>query len=241
MKIFPAITTTKGSNWREKIREINSLKIEEVALFPTVLSKEERKALYLLIKSSCIKKIPFVHLRNDMELKELDFLVNEYDTRIFNTHSPREFPVNPEWIGKYRELICIENHYDYPLDPEEIKKFGGICLDFAHLENLRMIDPKMYDKEVEIINAFPVKCNHISAIKKEFSFIDEKKRRLQYDSHHLSSLSELDYLRNYPVRYFSGYCAIELDNKIGEQLEAIDYISKFMNARDSFINNMLKY
>jgi hypothetical protein len=241
MKFFPNITTTKGSNWREKIREINSLKIEEVALFPTVLNKDERKTLYSLIKNSTIKKIPFVHLRDDMDISELDFLVNEYDTRIFNTHSLREFPVNKDWILKYRELICIENNYNYPLDPEEINKFGGICLDFAHLENVRILEPERYEKEIKVLNSFPVKCNHISAIKKEFSFVDEKKRKLQYDSHHLEDLSELDYLKNYPVKYFSEFCAIELENKISEQIEAIDYIKNFMGARDSFINNMLKY
>jgi len=241
MKFIPTITTTNSSNWKDKLREIETLKTEEVALFLTGLTKEQRKNLYDALKTSSIKRIPFVHLRSDMDISELEFLAKTYDTRVFNTHSERLFPIDNEWLVKYRELICIENTYDAPLSEEEIKKYGGICLDFAHLENLRILETGRYRKEIEILSKFPIKCNHISAIKKEFSFVDSKTRKLQYDSHHLNDLSELDYLKNYPIQYFSDYCAIELDNKISEQLEAIDYINSFMGLRDRFINNMMEY
>ncbi|MFA5169733.1 MAG: hypothetical protein WC386_02685 [Candidatus Paceibacterota bacterium] len=241
MKFIPTITTTRDSNWKDKLREIEALNIEEVALFLTGLTKEQRKNLYDALKMSPIKRIPFVHLRSDMDVSELEFLAKTYDTRVFNTHSERLFPIDNEWLVKYRELICIENTYDAPLDGEEIKKYGGICLDFAHLENLRLLESDRYKKETEVLSKFPIKCNHVSVIKKEFSFVDSKTRKLQYDSHHLEDLSELDYLKNYPVQYFSDYCAIELDNKISEQIEAIDYISGFMGSRDKFINNMMDY
>lgn len=241
MKFIPTITTTSGSNWKEKFREIEALKIEEVALFLTCLTKDQRKNLYEVLKNSSIKKIPLVHLRSDMDVSELEFLAKTYDTRVFNTHSERLFPIDNEWLVKYRELICIENTYDAPLDPEEIKKYGGICLDFAHLENLRLLENERYKKEIEVLSKFPIKCNHVSVIKKEFSFVDSKTRKLQYDSHHLDDFSELDYLKNYPVQYFSDYCAIELDNKISEQIEAINYINGFMGSRDQFINNMMEY
>jgi hypothetical protein len=241
MKFIPALTTTKGSNWKEKFREIEELKIEEIALFPTCLAKEHRKTLYDMIKNSCIKRIPFVHLRDDMDVEELEFLTKEYDTKIFNTHSEKAFPIDNEWLVNYRGLICIENTYDFPLQEEEIKKYGGICLDFAHLENLRLLEIDKYKKTVEVLSKFPIKCNHVSAVKKEFSFTDSKTRKLQYDSHHMDNLSELDYLKNYPINYFSDFCAIELDNKMSEQLEAIDYINNFMGVRDKFINKMLEY
>ncbi len=240
MKLLLTITTTKGSNWKEKIREVNDLKIEEVAVFPTVLDKAERKVLYDILANSSIKRVPLVHLRNDMDVKELDLFVQKYDTQIFCTHSEREYPANKE-ILKYRELICIENTPKAPYNEDEIKKYGGICLDFSHLENDRILNPELYDRQVEILNKFPVKCNHISAIKKEFTFIDGKSRELRYDSHHLNDLAELDYLRNYPLRYFSNFCAIELDNKLSEQMEAMDHINKFMGERDKFINKMLEY
>ncbi len=240
MKFIPALTTTNGSNWKEKFREIEMLKIEEIALFPTCLAKEYRKTLYDMIKASCIKRIPFVHLRSDMDIEELEFLAKEYDTQIFCTHSERAFPINKEWLVRYKELICIENTQNFPLEEEEVKKYGGVCLDFAHLENLRLLESDKYKKQVEVLSKFPIKCNHVSVIKKDFSFVDDKTRKLRYDSHHMDDLSELDYLKNYPVNYFSNFCAIELDNKISEQLEAIDYINGFMGARNKFINKMLE-
>jgi hypothetical protein len=240
MKFIPTITTTSGSNLKEKMREVGDLNLEEVALFLTCLNKEQRKNLYEMIKKSPIKRIPFVHLRDDMDVSELEFLAKTYDTRIFNTHSERLFKIDNEWLVKYRELICIENTPDAELDENEIKKYGGICLDFAHLENTRLLNMERYKREVEVLSKFPIKCNHVSAIKKEFSFVDKKKRTLQYDSHHLDDVSELDYLKNYPVSYFSDYCAIELDNKLSEQLEAIEYINEFMGLRDKFINKMLE-
>ena len=241
MKFIPSITTTKGSDWKDKLREIEGLKIEEIAFFPTCLTKEQRKNFYEALKQSPIKRIPFVHLRDDMDVSELEFLVNNYDTRIFNTHSEREYPIDKEWLVKYRELICIENTLGSPLDEEEVKRYGGICLDFAHLENQRLLNSESYEKNVAVLSKFPIKCNHVSAIKKDFSSIDQKKRELRYDSHHMDNLSELDYLKNYPVQYFSDFCAIELDNKISEQLEAIEHINNFMGTRDKLINKMLEY
>jgi len=176
-----------------------------------------------------------------MDVSELEFFAKTYDTKVFNTHSERLFPIDNEWLVKYRELICIENTYEAPLDAEELKKYGGICLDFGHLENLRLLEKERYEKEVEVLSKFPIKCNHISVIKKDFSFVDSRTRKLQYDSHHMGDLSELDYLKNYPVYYFSDCCAMELDNKISEQLEAIDYINSFMGSRDKLINKMMEY
>ena len=56
MNIYPAITTGENSNWRDKFREIEYLKIEEVAVFPTMIERADRKNLYQLIKESSIKK-----------------------------------------------------------------------------------------------------------------------------------------------------------------------------------------
>jgi hypothetical protein len=241
MKFIPALTTTNGSDWKAKFKEIQEFKIEEIALFPTCLTKEERKILYDNIKNSCIKKIPLVHLREDMDINELDFLIKNYDTQIFNTHSEREFSINKVWIDKYKELICIENTSNFPLDEEEIKKYGGICLDFAHLENARLSDSDRYKKEIEVLSKFPIKCNHVSAVKKDIFSVDDKNRKIHYDSHHMDDLSELDYLKKYPINYFSDLCAIELDNSLNEQLEAITYINKIIGERGEFINKMLKY
>ncbi|MDD5098106.1 MAG: hypothetical protein PHD31_00045 [Candidatus Pacebacteria bacterium] len=238
MKFLPTITTITGTKWKEKMKDVKDLRIEEIALFPTCLTKEQRKELYELIKQSYVKRIPFVHLRTDMDIEELEFLVKEYDTAVFNVHSEKEYPIPKEWLVRFKELICIENTHT-PLDEKELKEFGGICLDFAHMENLRILEPVKYAKEMEILNKFPIRCNHISVIKKDFSSVDEKQRKLAYDSHFMDNVFELDYLKNYPVKYFSDYCAIELENSIPEQIEAIEYIKKIVGERNKFVDNIL--
>ena len=238
MNICPTITT--GENWRDKFREIEYLRIEKIAVFLTMIEKPDRKSLYQLIEESPIKKIPIVHLRSDMDIEELDFFAKKYDTQIFNTHSSKEFPISEKWLREYRELISIENTHNFPLEEEEVRKYGGICLDMSHLENSRILETERYNKEVEIISKFKIRCNHISAVKKDFSFVDAEKRKLRYDSHKLDNHTELDYLKNYPVNYFSDLCAMELSNGIAEQMEAIAYINSFMKNRDTFIKTMIE-
>ncbi|MFA5013685.1 MAG: hypothetical protein WC520_03970 [Candidatus Paceibacterota bacterium] len=235
MKFFPAITTITKANWRDKVDEVDRLGLEEVALFPTCLNAEQRKDLYTAIEHTSIKHVPFIHLRSDMELWELDHFVKKYDTQIFNVHSAREYPINKDWL-KYKQIICIENTQRSPLDPEEIKNFGGICLDFSHLENDRLVDKDKFAADTKCLASFPVRCNHISAIKTKFS-LDENEK-LHYDSHMLKKQSELDYLKRYPLEYFSDFCAMELENKISDQLIAIDYINELIKNRDDFIKSM---
>ena len=217
-RIFPSITTT-NSDWREKIEEIAKLGLKEVCLFLTCLNKKERKELYKLIEGTKIEKIPLVHLRNDMDLEELDYLKESYKTEVFNTHTERKYPLIYN-LDKYRNIIYIENA-SLPLDEEEIKNFAGVCLDFSHLENKRLLEQEVYKNEIEIIEKYPCGCNHVSAVKK---FLLKEEDRLYHDSHYLEDLTELDYLKRYPAKYFSSILAVELENTIREQLKAKDYI-----------------
>ena len=74
------ITTTDGSDWQGKIEEASILGLEKVAVFLTCLKFEERQKMYKLLEKSCIKEIPFVHLRSDMKNDELDYLVKQFKT-----------------------------------------------------------------------------------------------------------------------------------------------------------------
>ena len=108
-----------------------------------------------------------------------------------------------------------------PLDEEEIKNFAGVCLDISHLEISRILNRERYKNDIEILKKYPLGCNHISAVKK---IPVKKKDKLEYDFHYLEDLSDLDYLKRYPAKYFSSILAIELENPIKEQLKAKDYI-----------------
>ncbi len=238
IRILPTVTTISNldptisdSNWRSKIEEICNLNIKEIAIFPTCLDKKERKELYKLLESSPVRKIPFVHLRGDMQAGEIEYLIKNYGTEIFNMHSEKEYPY-PEDCLKFKEKICIENVY-YPLDEEEVKKFSGICIDFSHLENDRLLYRKKFEHNLRVIEKFSVKCNHISSIKKEKRLDSESrydKYNVRYDFHCLKKISELDYLKNYPLKYFSRYIAIELENSIKEQLEIKNYLEKIIGS-----------
>ncbi|MDD5569474.1 MAG: hypothetical protein PHG23_03625 [Candidatus Pacebacteria bacterium] len=234
MKFFPTITTIKSA-WPEKIKEATDLGLKEVAVFPTCLEAEQRKNLYNLLQKSTITSIPLVHLKSDMEIWELDYFVKKYNTQVFNTHSASEYPFNPEWM-KYKNIICVENTFKAALNEEELSSLGGICLDFAHLENDRLVDKEKFMLDTRCLEKFPIKCNHISAIKTTFEVHDGEK--IHYDNHKLVDNSELDYLRRYPLNYFSDFCAMEFHNKIAEQIMAIDYIENLLKNRDDFIKGM---
>ena len=238
IKILPTVTTISNfdpaisnSTWRNKIKEICDLNVKEIAIFPTCLNKEERKELYKLLENSPIKKIPFVHLRGDMQTKEIEYLIKNYGTEIFNMHSEKEYPYVKDHL-KFREKICIENVY-YPLNEKEVKNFLGVCVDFSHLENDRLLYKKKFEHNIQIVEKFSVKCNHISSFRKETRLDSESKYdkcSIRYDFHYLKKFSELDYLKKYPLKYFSRYIAIELENSIKEQLEIKNYIEKIIKS-----------
>lgn len=239
IKILPSVTTISNldpaisdSDWRSKIKEICDLNMEEVAVFPTCLNKEERKELYKLLENSPVKKIPFVHLRGDMESDELKYFIENYGTEVFNIHSKREYPY-PKDCLEFKEKIYIENVY-YPLDEKEVRNFSGVCVDFSHLENDRLLYKEKFEHNTQVIKKFSVGCNHISSIRKGIHLDSESKydeSSIRYDFHYLKELSELDYLKNYPLRYFSRYAAIELENSIKEQLEVKKYVENLLNKK----------
>ena len=226
-KILPTITTISDNLWREKIEEIKKLKLKEVFVFLTALEEKERKEFYKLLQDTEIEKIPFVHVRSDMKLEELDYLVENYKTEIFNIHTEKQYPFVYD-CSKYKNIIAIENKTALRLDGEEIKNYAGICLDFTHLEKIRLLDKKAYEHDISVLEKYPIRCNHISAIKKHFSL---EKGRKNYHSHYLKDLSELDYLKKYPLNYFSEFIAIELENSITEQLKIRDYVSDLLKNK----------
>jgi len=222
-KILPTITTQ--SDWRDKIREIDNLLLKEVCFFPTTLSKKERKEAYGLLKKTSLEKIPFVHLRTDMELWELDWFRKEYQTKVFNTHGPPEYQISEEW-KKYKDIISIENTFPV-LSEETVRQWGGVCIDLSHLENDRRQRPEVYQRNKEIIDQYKILNNHISAIKSK-PFLEKTTKDWRYDDHVLEDLSELNYLKKYPARYFAPWIAIELENSLKEQLKVKEYLIKLL-------------
>lgn len=224
-QFLPAVTTTEGSDWRDKTKEIKELGLHAVAIFPTCLEKAEREEMYRLLKEAGVEEIPFVHIRTDMTLGELDYLVANFQTKVFNIHTKKRHPLLHDY-SKYKNIIYVENVW--PLfDEEEVKHFAGICLDLAHLENDKRLNPEIFTKIIEMLKKYPVGCNHVGAVRDTVVF-DKDDNKEVFAIHHFRGLSEFDYLKNYPEKYFSDFIAMELENSLKEQLKAIDYIVNLM-------------
>jgi len=223
-KVLVTITTTYHSNWRKKIKEIDELNINEVALFPTGLNLQGRKECYQLLKKTKLIKIPFVHLKSDMAPWELKFLIKNYQSKIFNIHSETEYPLKYN-LSFYSNQIYIENTNCF-LNEKEVKKWAGICLDLSHLEDDRHLNPKRYHHNLKIIKKHPLGCNHISAVRKK-TFHHTQYGKIK-SSHWIQNLTEVDYLKKFPKEFFSPVMAIELENSLKKQLKVKEYIETFL-------------
>lgn len=230
-KILLGLTTTSLSDWREKIKEIKFYNIKEIALFPTVLPRKERKELYQLLEKSPLKEIPHVHLRNDMEIWELDYFVKKYQTKVFNIHPTKEYPLLLNY-AEYVKKIYIENTEETPAD-EELEKFGGLCPDFSHWEKFSILIGSDYDQKMNhLAKNYKIGCCHISSVRNvanKITFV--KKLALKGRSHFLKKLSDLDYMKKY-LDYLPEIISIELENSFKEQLKAKEYLEKIINNQD---------
>lgn len=223
MQIIPTITTITSGAWRSKLAEVKRLNLKEICLFPTCLNFEERKELYSLLEETGAKTVPFVHLRSDMTLQELEYFIEKYGTKLFNIHTKREFAPLADY-GRYKKLIYVENTYE-PLDEKEISEFGGICLDLAHLENDRKSRPEIYKHNIEVLDKYHCGCNHIAPAK-DFPFINEIGEDFKRHPHFFNNLSEFDYLKDYSGAYFGEIAALEIENTIKEQLQVKKYLDE---------------
>ncbi|MFA4833363.1 MAG: hypothetical protein WC619_00770 [Patescibacteria group bacterium] len=229
-KILLGLTTTKKSDWRKKVKEIDKLGLKEIALFPTCLEIKERREFYKLLEKTGLEKIPFVHIRHDPEKWEFAYLKKRFGTKVFNTHFDS---VNDKFIAeskKYLKQIYLENNRPFPDNLMPLLDiFAGLCLDISHWEDYgRLQKIAAYKKLPKLLKKYKVRCGHISAIrKKPFYEGDDGKKEKYYNSHWLQDLSELDYVKKY-VKYLPLICAIELENSFKEQMEAKKYLEKII-------------
>ncbi|MDP1833369.1 MAG: hypothetical protein Q8L11_00355 [Candidatus Moranbacteria bacterium] len=233
-QILLGLTTTLGSDWRMKAEEIDRLGIKELALFLTCLGSEDRRELYGLLENTSLESIPHVHLRDDMELWELDYLVEKYHTQVFNIHPKKSHYPLVNDLSKYNKRIYIENTPDELPAFDELESYGGVCLDTSHWENWILEGSpackRKSDGIKKILNLFPAGCAHISAISAGLHDDPDKKYpdRKEYSSHWLDNLSEVDYVKKYRV-YLPKIVSIELENPLEEQLEIKKYLDRIIN------------
>jgi hypothetical protein len=212
-KILLGLTTTPRSDWRKKIQEIKKFNITELALFPTFLNAKQRQELYALLKNTSVVNIPHVHLRDDMTMDEIEYLISIYHTQYFNIHPASSRYSSRFDYGKYNKQIYVENSGAVP-SADELKKYAGLCVDFAHWENGK--NGVFNDFEMLVQNN-SIKCCHISAMR-----FNWWKLRMT-DAHTMKKLSDLDYIKNY-IKYLPEIISLELENDFKDQLEAKKYL-----------------
>ncbi len=229
-EILLGLTTTAGSDWREKIKEIKKFSVEKIALFPTCLDKNQRKELYLLLDDIGDLKIPHVHLRDDFELKEMDFLVKRFGTVVFNVHPQNSWPLQND-LSKYRKQIFVENLEGTSLPSDtDLVKFSGLCIDFAHLESMRLSGDPAYENFAKKLKKYPIGCCHISAILAEPATDErdfENPGQKFSDRHLFENFSEFDYMKRYK-EFLPQYISLELENSLAQQLEGRTYLKKIL-------------
>lgn len=234
-KIILGLTTTSSSDYLGKIEEAKQLGITEIAFFPTAVNQEIRKDLYKRLEDSPVKSIPHVHLRDDMDVWELEYLEKKFGTQVFNIHSKnnsiRKFDLQK--LKDYLPKIYVENleKFEYIPKTEELEAVGGLCIDFSHWEEGIILNGQKYDEKMKKIIHYPVGCSHVSAFNKIMTETRDAAHPevvfRNYSKHTFSDLSELDYVKKY-VQYLPDLISLELENFFAEQLKVKEYLEKMI-------------
>jgi len=232
-KILLGLTTITPGEWKNKIKEIDELELKEIALFPTCLEYKERQELYRLLENTGLICIPHVHLREeDMEIRELDYLVKRFKAQAFNIHPHLGIVDFFKKNKKYKNKIFVENLFMNDNFAEALKYCGGICLDLSHWEGHGFMEKHQgYAELPGLLKKYKIGVNHISAIKAEKKEHYHDKFSGQdfynYDKHNLTNLTELDYVKKYK-NYLADIISIELENPLKRQLEVKKYLEEII-------------
>ena len=229
-KILLGLTTTPGSDWHQKVQEIDQYGIREIALFPTFLDAEKRQELYSLLEKSSLGSIPHIHLRNnDHTAEEINYLIDRYGTKLFNIHPYQEAQKSFDLLSQMGLPAYIENIGSLEDDFETVvQKSAGLCVDFSHYHDHWAIEHEpTYRKFQDIIKKYEIGCGHISAIRSER--VLEFNGELRHGCHSFVALSDFDYMKNY-LEFLPEYTSLELENSFEEQLKAKSYLEKIISS-----------
>ena len=188
-------------------------------MFLEQFNDKQRKKIYPALLDSKIKKIPLVHIRNDMDKKELKFLAKNFGSKYFTIHED-SFRIMKKWRGFYKDLYLEMNADNFVSQLVEVERIGGFCVDLAHFK----VEMAKWSKEFEYIferraTSHYFDCNHLNGY-------DPEKNT---DMHTVKSLKDFDYLKTLPKFLFGDIIALEVFNSIAQQLKFKKYLSKLLN------------
>ncbi|OGZ22342.1 MAG: hypothetical protein A2922_02795 [Candidatus Nealsonbacteria bacterium RIFCSPLOWO2_01_FULL_43_36] len=215
--ILLSITGTKSFDWSNKLKEINSRKITEVAVFLSSFDKKERDNFYRLLLKSMVRTIPFVHLRDDVTKEEIKFFIDRFKTGYFNIHEDH-FKKLDQWQGYWDKLYLEMNFNDEIAKDVKVKKIGGFCVDLAHLKAAISRGTEEASYVFFKKTKSEIACNHLNGY-------DPLKME---DVHLIKNLSAFDYLTTLPQYAFGKIIALEVYNSIEEQIKFKEYLDRLL-------------
>ncbi len=220
MTILPGLTSTEKDRIPGFLRALLNSSVRHIALFPTVLDKPEREALYRELEGIPDLRVPHVHLRTDCDDAEMDYLVRTFGTEVFNIHPRKSVHAFGPVPRRFAGSVYVENTQDPPEDAE-LADLGGVCVDYSHLESARRLGWGGYVAAVESqLRRFPIGCCHIAAIREG----DPNAGNGGPDHHNFKQLSDFDYLAGYTWALPPRWLSLELENSLEDQLRAIAYL-----------------
>lgn len=222
-EILVGITGRNLEEFKDKLEEVDALKIKRVSIFLEFFNKDKRKKLYKALKKSGIKEIPFVHARHDMKVEEYMFLIKTFKTRYFNLHINAFELIEKNKLKWIKRKILFEHSYcDTIKEKLNMKDLGGFCIDLSHFKAAEQRQTNEFKFVVSHKqNSKLFIANHLNGYdpveKKGMHFIKDKK--------------DFEYLRTLPKFVFGKYIALEMFNSIKEQLEFKEYLIPILKEK----------
>ena len=216
-KIYLSITGKENIDWQSKLEEINQLKIIEAAVFLESFNRKERDHLYKFLLKSSIKKVPFVHLRDDTDQKDIEFFIKNYQTQYFNIHE-EHFDILDRWQG-YWDKLYLEMDYNSQIDKDiKVRQIGGFCIDLSHFKAAIAQGTEEANYIFQRKDKIKFVCNHLNGY-------DPVKK---CDKHTVTNLKDFDYLTTLPKFVFGQIIALEMNNSIKEQIKFKEHLTKLL-------------
>jgi len=204
-----------------QIREISRRKITHAALFLTQVDKTERRLVYQALLESTIKKIPLVHLRNDMSLEEILLLEKNFHPAYYNIHE-NAFRYLHKWPG-FKKKLLLELAGQAKRNPAaQVEAIGGFCVDLAHYkmaevsqsEQLRYLLAKKKNQKLFVFN-------HLNG------YNPKNNKCLHRPRFHRDFI----YLEALPKFVFGRLISLEMENPIREQIKWRQHILKILKTK----------
>lgn len=224
-KILINISISPKSSWREDIARLSDLGINEIALFIETSTLNQRKEVYQVLEKYHIQSIPYVQLSSNFEEGEMDYLVTTHNTSVFGLYLDNSSLNFISSLVNFTALVAPENpsedRFASLFTDETLSRanVNGICLDIATLEYKRLYNKKKYQLAIHTLDHHRLLATQVGPVAENLF-----KRILHINSRHLTTLSDLHYLKNVPQTYIADLVVLDVKNTIEEQIEIKSYL-----------------